>query len=381
MIVDLHAHYPMHFTQTSETSAPEAPSGIGDIIRAGLLKLANLLANYPDDFKPAVTIAGLRDGEVDVALSVLYLPFDEIDLSKGPNAPPAADYFEELEGLMDAVERDIAARPDAAIARNWRELQDALTARRTVLIHALEGGFHLGAEDGDIEPRVALLKARGIAYITVAHLFYRQVATNAPALPFLTDADYHRHFPQPPTGLDERGRTLIRCMVRSRILVDVTHMSSRAMDDTFALLDSLDAGRTVPVIATHSACRFGTSEYNLSDEHIRAIAARRGVVGLIVCKHWMSEGLPAPGNFRDSMNVIRRHVDHIHALTGSHQFTAIGSDMDGFIKPPLPGIQRPLDLNAVRHNLVEAYGADAAAMICSRNALRVLEYWGRPAGE
>ena len=31
------------------------------------------------------------------------------------------------------------------------------------------------------------LAAHGVAYITVAHLFWRGVATNAPAIPFLPD--------------------------------------------------------------------------------------------------------------------------------------------------------------------------------------------------
>ena len=33
--------------------------------------------------------------------------------------------------------------------------------------------------------------------MTVAHLLYRQVATNAPALPFMSDSTYNRLFPQP----------------------------------------------------------------------------------------------------------------------------------------------------------------------------------------
>lgn len=379
MIVDLHAHYPMHFKASSETSTPDVPSSIGDVIRAGLLKLANLLANYPSDFKPAVTIAGLKAGEVDVALSVLYLPFNEIDLSRKPNAPPASDYFAELEALIDVIDRDIKPRADAVIARNWQDLQDGLAAKKTVLIHAVEGGFHLGDTDQEVRANVARLKERGVAYITVSHLFYREVATNSPALPFLSDKDYHNHFPQPPTGLAPRGRTLIEAMVKNRILIDLTHMSDRAITDTLALLDQLDPDRKAPIVATHSACRFSDVEYNLGDDTIQAIAARRGVIGLIVCKHWMSDGIGKPKTFDDSMQVIRKHVDRIRQLTGSHEFTALGSDMDGFIKPPLPGIEKPLDLNAVRHNLAAAYDQATAALICSNNALRVLEYWGKPA--
>ena len=41
------------------------------------------------------------------------------------------------------------------------------------------------------------LAEKGVAYVTVAHLLYRQVATNAPALPFMKDSTYNQVFPQP----------------------------------------------------------------------------------------------------------------------------------------------------------------------------------------
>ena len=43
---------------------------------------------------------------------------------------------------------------------------------------------------------MAELAARGVAYVTLAHLFFRQVATNAPAIPFIPDRIYRLLFPQ-----------------------------------------------------------------------------------------------------------------------------------------------------------------------------------------
>jgi microsomal dipeptidase-like Zn-dependent dipeptidase len=42
-------------------------------------------------------------------------------------------------------------------------------------------------------------------------------------------------------------------MVENHVLVDVTHMSGQAIDETLRLLDRLDTERKVPLIATHSA--------------------------------------------------------------------------------------------------------------------------------
>ena len=52
-------------------------------------------------------------------------------------------------------------------------------------MHCIEGGFHLGATPEEVTAHVHELADRGVAYITLAHLFWRRVATNAPALPFL----------------------------------------------------------------------------------------------------------------------------------------------------------------------------------------------------
>ena len=74
-------------------------------------------------------------------------------------------------------------------------------------------------------------------YITVAHLFYRQVATNAPAIPIMPDWLYNVMFKQPEAGLTSLGREVVRAMHKYKVAIDITHMSERAIDDTFALVE------------------------------------------------------------------------------------------------------------------------------------------------
>ena len=62
----------------------------------------------------------------------------------------------------------------------------------------MEGGFSLGDGAPPKSRRTSPSSPnRGVGYVTVAHLFWRQVATNAPALPFLPDSTYNALFPQP----------------------------------------------------------------------------------------------------------------------------------------------------------------------------------------
>ena len=137
-------------------------------------------------------------------------------------------------------------------------------------MHCVEGGFCLGAEAPDVKPAVHRLADEGVAYITVAHLIWRGVATDAPAIPFLTDEQYRDWFPQPDTGLSKLGRAAVEAMVDEHVLIDVSHMSERALADTFELLDHLDPAKSVPVVATHAGYRFGTQEYMLTPGDARA---------------------------------------------------------------------------------------------------------------
>jgi microsomal dipeptidase-like Zn-dependent dipeptidase len=168
-------------------------------------------------------------------------------------------------------------------------------------------------------------------------------------------------------------------MVREGVLIDLSHMSTRALADTFDLLDGLDPDRGVPVIASHSAFRFGRQEYGVDEGTIGRIAACDGVVGLIFAQHQLNDGVRRgrTRTFEESFEVICRHLDRIAQITGSHEYAAIGSDLDGFIKPTMGGLESMTDMARLERALRDRYGAEDAEQICSGNALRALRAgWG-----
>ena len=72
-----------------------------------------------------------------------------------------------------------------------------------------------------------------------------------------------------------------------------------------------------------------------------------------------------------------KHIDKVHDLTGSYDHVAIGSDLDGYIKPALPGLEDMRRMTTLQAHLRERYGATDAEKICNGNALRVLRAeWG-----
>jgi microsomal dipeptidase-like Zn-dependent dipeptidase len=388
MIVDLHAHYPMHVLPEAKGSlwqllrTPLGRARLRDRVRALLVGFASRFGNYRSfSSRPRVTMDSLQRGQVRVALSVLFSFFDELELGEPYPAKPNSSYLAPLLRNLERVEEDIGEQhaQAAVVAHSPLELERALDQGKVALVHCVEGGFHLGGTAAEIDRAVTELARRGVAYITVAHLVWRHVATSAPAIPFLPDWLYRRAFPQPDQGLSELGEAAVQAMVRERVLVDLSHMSDRALADTFALLDRLDGRRRVPVFATHACFRFGSQEYGLPEGSVRHVAERDGVVGLIMAQHQLNSGVRTTRSwrFRDSFEVICAHIDRIGEVTGSHQHTAIGSDFDGFIKPTVAGLESAGDMQRLEGALRERYGDADGESICSGNALRVLNAgWG-----
>ena len=77
------------------------------------------------------------------------------------------------------------------------------------------------------------------------------------------------------------------------------------------------------------------------------------------------------------MKIICEHIDRIAAVTDNHDHIAIGSDLDGFIKPTMGGIESAADMARLSRGLERHYGEETAHKICFENALRVLHAgWG-----
>ncbi|MGA8925179.1 MAG: membrane dipeptidase [Solirubrobacterales bacterium] len=412
-IADLHCHYPMHLPEAAsepdrsirgvpfagmESFDPD-PSPVRrlrmraawvDRLRAWLLKRAAEKINYPGHGTGAqpgepewrVSLKRLRRGNVRFVFSVLYQPFAELDFGKWPEGRPEDGYFRALSDQLTAVEADLARLDREGelhrIIRSGADLQAAREGGQTAFLHCVEGGFHLGDSTTDVRRNVGLLADAGVVYITLAHLFFRRMAKNANALPFLKDWMYRLLFWQLGPDVTKLGRAAIEEMYERRILIDISHMREDAIAKTFDLLGELDreSGRTpsdYPVIATHAAFRFGNQRYNLTPATIRRIANRGGVIGLIFAQHQINERLyeGETKTLEESLPILKRHVDEIRRH-GGHEVLAIGSDFDGFIKPTLGGFDHIDDLAKLGEHLDELC-PDHGQGFLSGNALRVLE--------
>jgi microsomal dipeptidase-like Zn-dependent dipeptidase len=355
-LLDLHTHFPMHTKFPPRMT--EGPPPIGKEIE---FWAANMLLNFQGG-TPRISLDELLAGANGGVASVLYDPEDEFFR----DATPVPEAFGHLLAQMANVEAEVAGR--VKVVRNPAQLRRCLVeTKEKFLFHAVEGAFALGGNAGNVDT----LASRGVAYVIIAHLFFRGVATCENALPFVPDSVFQSVLNREQDagiGLTDLGRQIVSRLLSKGILVDITHCTQRAQAEIFQL--ARDHGNA-PVISSHTGVR-ATSDYplNLTREAVRQIAASNGVVGLILAPHWLRQ--PSEQIFgSDGYQILFNAIDCVHAWTGSYDHIAIGSDFDGFIQPI-----KPCGNYAQTPGLVEAIRGKyprAAEKILYRNALDVLE--------
>jgi microsomal dipeptidase-like Zn-dependent dipeptidase len=373
MLADLHSHFPMHLVEDEEAQPHRRITDwwehLPEELRAVGFDLAARLVDHPGSGW-RLSLDGLRAGDASIVCSVLYWPFSEFEIGSLGGDPPSPGAFSSLIDQLDDVERSLErADPERhhhVVVRTAEDLDD----HRMRFVHCVEGGFHFGPDAGQVDDQIGELAGRGVFYITLAHLFYRRVATNAPAIPALTDDEYNLLFDQPHEPLTDLGRAVIRAMVEHKVVVDVTHMRPDAIAAALDLLDELDPERTLPVIASHiGAAEAGPPHhaYNLPAPTIRRIAERRGLLGVIAAQHHLGETRDAHA----SQEVLGRHLEAIGRAVGNDDHTGIGTDLDGFIAPTLAGLDTAEDLRRLETWVRRLRPASADAILHG-NAERTL---------
>jgi membrane dipeptidase len=117
------------------------------------------------------------------------------------------------------------------------------------------------------------------------------------------------------------GVALVKTLDRLGIIHDASHLAEEAFR---GLLDASSG----PVIASHSNCRaIVPGERQLSDEMIRAIVSRSGVIGINFFDAFLLP--PDQPKRRATLGDVINHIDHICDLAGSAANIGLGTDMDG----------------------------------------------------
>ena len=116
-------------------------------------------------------------------------------------------------------------------------------------------------------------------------------------------------------GVSDFGASIIEAMNEVGMLVDVSHCGDRTT------LDAIEISRA-PIAITHSNCRtLNNHPRNKTDEAIRKLAAKGGVMGISGVRNFVSDREPT------TVEHIVDHIDHVAKLVGI-EHVGIGSDAD-----------------------------------------------------
>ena len=137
------------------------------------------------------------------------------------------------------------------------------------------------------------------------------------------------------------------------MIVDVAHSSPAVVTDVLAL-------STAPVVASHTGVQ-GTCDNrrNLSDDHVRGIAATGGLVGVALFAH-------AVGG--DTVDDTARAMRYVADLVGVRH-VALGSDFDGAVTTPTDVTGLPLLTAALRRH---GFTDEEIEAVMGGNVLRLL---------
>ena len=343
-------------------------------------------------------------------------------LAGGPDAPSHVDYPRMREGgldgfffsiymsgsvtgpqavkrsleQIDAVRRLVEMHPsEMTLCTTAACVRDAHKAGKAIALMGMEGGHMLD----ESLPALRDYARLGVRYLTLTHSINTTWGDSS--------GDKPKH-----NGLTDFGKDVVRELNRLGMMVDVSHVA----DKTF--WDALETSRA-PLLASHSSCRaLSGHPRNMTDEMIKALAAKGGVIQINYLDSYLDDALyraqearrpqtdarraelekaypgeenqakrfqelrafqqalgPLP---RTSWEKIVEHIDHAVKLAGA-EHVGLGSDFDGAQMPD--GMEDVTQLPKVTEALLKRGYTEAQVKgILGENLLRLMEKLEKAAG-
>jgi len=339
----------------------------------------------------------LNDGYEDLSVRTAGGDFDYVRAKEGGlDAPFMSVYVpssyqetggakEKADSLIDLVNRIADDHPDKfEVATSVADVNRIFGDGKIALPMGMENGAPLL----DDLSNVKYFYDRGIRYITLTHGKDNLICDSS--------YDTTRTW----GGLSPFGRKVVEEMNRVGIMVDISHVTDEVINQVLDMTD-------VPVIASHSSCRYFTPgwERNMGDNEIRRLKDNGGVIQINYGSSFVTQasqdkraanaekikvyaeenGLSSDDEalkiyakkvneenpmYADVTEVID-HFDRVVELAGIDH-VAIGSDYDG-VGDSLPyGLKDVASYpNLIYHLLKRGYSEEDIEKICYKNIWRV----------
>ena len=313
VFADMHAH-PSRFHRANVESITKAEV---DLYRAATMDL--VVANISSDMA--------YDGS--------YFKRDGSKVEKGEYRPAPGEAYalsaDRLMRLNKTFELGFAVHADTP-----ESVLAARQAQEVAIMPALEGADAL---EGDIGNLYAMHE-QGLRLIQLVHFRNNELG-------------HVQTWPYSPGGLTEFGEAVVRAANQLGMVIDMAHANAETQADILAL-------STQPVIFSHGGVRRYTDhDRAVTDDQIRAIAAKGGVVGI-----W-----PHGRHISDIAEMVD-YIEHVIEV-GGIDHVGIGSDLRG-VSTYVKGFDSDAKFHAIATELLDrGYSADDVGKVMGGNFFRV----------
>ena len=288
------------------------------------------------DPKILVDLHKMTEGGLDATIMVAYLKQMERDDESLLAATAKANR------ILDEIEKMVAQNCSAIeIARTPDDLYKHKAEGKKSIMLGIENGYAIGKDVSLVEH----FRQRGVVYMTLCHNGDNDLCDSARG-----NGEHG--------GISPLGEQVIREMNRTGMMVDLSHAAEKSF------YNALEISRT-PIVCSHSSSRaLCNHPRNLTDDQLRALAARGGVAQVTLYSGFLRENSPA--TIRDAVE----HLNHMVNIMGV-EHVGIGTDFDG--DGGIIGCASASELiNFTRQLLSERYSEADIRGIWGENFLRVM---------
>ena len=289
------------------------------------------------DPKILVDLHKMTEGRLDATIMVAYLKQLELTDEALLAATAKADrILNEIEAMVakNCTAMDIAYTP--------ADLYRLKSEGKKAIMLGIENGYAIGQDIKNVER----FRKRGVVYMTLCHNGNNQLCGSA-------------KYNEKNLGVNAFGEQVIQEMNRVGMMVDISHAGEQTFYDALAISNT-------PIVASHSSARaLCNHPRNLTDDQLKALAAKGGVAQVTLYSGFLRE--EGPATIQDAIE----HLNHMVNIMGI-EHVGIGTDFDG--DGGIIGCASASELiNFTRCLLKERYSEEDIRRIWGGNFLRVMK--------
>lgn len=291
------------------------------------------------DERIKVDLHKMSEGKQDVAFMVAYLP--RVGLRKEDLQFATRQANEILTAIENMVQKCNTDRERLVIATSVDELYRNKIQKKKSLVLGIENGFAIGDD-------ISLIKHfyhRGVRYMTLCHNGNNLICGSA-------------RYNEEGLGLTDFGKSVVQEMNKVGMAIDLSHAGEQSFYDVLEWSKA-------PVVCSHSSAKaLCDHSRNLTDDQLRAIAQKGGVVQVCLYKGFLSTDREA------TIQDVILHLKHMIQIMGI-EHVGIGTDFDG--DGGVIGCNDSSELiNLTRELLIAGFTPEELRLIWGENFLRVL---------